>query len=91
MGNFIGRFRVGSLLLTIPRRPWDLRDFLHYECGRKEIAKEKYFDQWVNVRWLFADFYHTKRMGVRKMLARQNSTFLGARGVPLSNQDSHSS
>ena len=41
--------------------PWDLRFFLHGECARKGIVKAAYFDKWVNIKTLFADFYRTRR------------------------------
>jgi 3'-5' exoribonuclease 1 len=57
--------------------PWDLRYFLHGECSRKGIAKAAYFDKWVNVKQLFADFYQTKTCKIHKMLEKQGMRFEG--------------
>ena len=40
--------------------PYDLRYFLDAECSRKRIPKADYFDKWVNVKQLFADFYKVR-------------------------------
>ena len=57
--------------------PWDLRFFLHGECSRKGIPKRRYFDKWVNVKQLFADFYHVRTCKIHKMLAMQGMKFEG--------------
>ena len=40
---------------------WDLMQFLDGECERKGIRKPDYFDKWVNLKDLYADFYKVKR------------------------------
>lgn len=57
--------------------PFDLRFFLHGECARKGIAKRAYYDKWVNVKALFADFYSVRSCKIHKMLARQGLQFEG--------------
>jgi len=57
--------------------PWDLRFFLHAECVRKGIPKQPYFDKWVNIKTLFADFYRTRSCKIHKMLEIQNMRFEG--------------
>ena len=57
--------------------PFDLRFFLHAECVRKELKKPIYYDKWINVKSMFADFYHTRHLKIHKMLARQNMEFEG--------------
>lgn len=57
--------------------PWDLRFFLHAECARKGIGKEPYYDKWVNVKTLFADFYRTRSCKIHRMLELQGMRFEG--------------
>ena len=57
--------------------PFDLRFFLHGECTRKGIPKRAYFDKWVNIKALFADFYHVRSCKIHKMLSRQGLKFEG--------------
>lgn len=57
--------------------PWDLRFFLHGECVRKAIGKPAYFDKWVNLKQLFADFYHVRTCNLHKMLGHQGLKFEG--------------
>jgi inhibitor of KinA sporulation pathway (predicted exonuclease) len=57
--------------------PFDMRFFLHGECARKGISKRAYFDKWVNVKALFADFYHVRSCKIHKMLSRQGLKFEG--------------
>ena len=57
--------------------PWDLRFFLHAECARKGIPKPEYFDKWVNIKSLFADFYRCRSCKIHKMLEIQNMRFEG--------------
>ena len=57
--------------------PWDLRFFLHGECKRKGIEKAAYFDKWVNIKSLFADFYRTRSCKIHKMLEIQGMRFEG--------------
>ncbi|KAH3756766.1 exonuclease III protein [Pelomyxa schiedti] len=57
--------------------PWDMNHFLHNECKRKNIDKPLYFNQWVNIRWLFAEFFSTRRTGVTNMLNHLNLSFHG--------------
>jgi len=57
--------------------PWDLRFFLHGECERKGILKPAYFDKWVNVKALFADFYRCRTCKIHRMLEIQNMRFEG--------------
>eukprot|EP01125_Pyxidicula_operculata_P018045 TRINITY_DN6388_c0_g1_i1.p1 TRINITY_DN6388_c0_g1~~TRINITY_DN6388_c0_g1_i1.p1 ORF type:complete len:216 (-),score=35.46 TRINITY_DN6388_c0_g1_i1:5-652(-) len=57
--------------------PWDMRNFLDEECKRKNMKKAEYYEEWVNIRWLFAEFYGIRRCGVRKMLGKQGMTFEG--------------
>eukprot|EP01080_Neovahlkampfia_damariscottae_P010329 gene10329-2745_t len=57
--------------------PWDFRDFLAPECQKKKIPYPQYFDQWVNIRKLFGQFYKTKPMGIKKMVLKLNLDFIG--------------
>jgi len=57
--------------------PWDLRFFLHAECTRKGITKPVYYDKWVNIKSMFADFYRTRSCKIHKMLEIQNMRFEG--------------
>jgi 3'-5' exoribonuclease 1 len=57
--------------------PWDMREFLDKECTRKNIERKSYFDKWVNIRWLFAEFFYCSRGGVNKMLSRLGLKFEG--------------
>jgi len=57
--------------------PWDLRNFLDEECKRKSLEKPAWFSQWVNLRWLFAEFLKCRRGGVKSMLTRMGTTFVG--------------
>jgi len=74
-----------GLLNTLTRRdfafaadgPWDLKFFLDAECKRKGIPKAVYFDKWVNVKQLFADFYHCRTCKIHKMLEKQGMRFEG--------------
>ena len=51
--------------------PWDLMHFLDGECERKGIRKPAYFDKWVNLKDLYADFYKVKRCKIKRMLELQ--------------------
>jgi len=51
--------------------PWDLMQFLDGECERKGIRKPDYFDKWVNLKDLYADFYKVKRCKIARMLELQ--------------------
>jgi 3'-5' exoribonuclease 1 len=51
--------------------PWDLMHFLDGECERKAIPKAEYFDKWVNIKDLYADFYKVKRCKIARMLELQ--------------------
>ena len=57
--------------------PWDLRFFLDADCTRKGIGKPLYFDKWVNLKALFADFYRVRQCKIHKMLAKQGMRFEG--------------
>jgi len=57
--------------------PFDLRFFMHGECTRKGIEKPVYYDKWINIKSMFADFYKTRHLKIHKMLARQNMKFEG--------------
>jgi len=57
--------------------PFDLRFFLHGECMRKGLAKPAYYDKWINVKSMFADFYRTRHLKIHKMLEKQNLKFEG--------------
>ncbi len=57
--------------------PFDLRFFLHGECTRKGLDKAAYYDKWINIKSMFADFYHTRHLKIHKMLERQNMKFEG--------------
>jgi 3'-5' exoribonuclease 1 len=56
--------------------PWDMQNFLHKS---KKLSKPDYFNEWVNnVRSMHNKFYKTKqRMGVERMLAYSNMSFIG--------------
>lgn len=54
-----------------------MREFLDKECTRKNIERKSYFDKWVNIRWLFAEFFYCSRGGVNKMLSRLGLKFEG--------------
>merc|ERR1711924_172413 len=41
------------------------------ECERKGIRKPAYFDKWVNLKDLYADFYKVKRCKIKRMLELQ--------------------
>eukprot|EP01105_Mastigella_eilhardi_P014418 TRINITY_DN3289_c0_g1_i1.p1 TRINITY_DN3289_c0_g1~~TRINITY_DN3289_c0_g1_i1.p1 ORF type:complete len:592 (+),score=140.92 TRINITY_DN3289_c0_g1_i1:156-1931(+) len=58
--------------------PWDLLHFLHNECQLKHINKRSYFDSWINVRWLFAEFFSVGRCNIRKMLHHLKLSFHGS-------------
>ena len=57
--------------------PWDLMHFLDGECNRKDIPKPAYFDKWVNIKDLYADFYRVRRCKIAKMLEGQGMKFEG--------------
>jgi len=57
--------------------PWDLNFFLDGECARKGIPKAEYYDKWVNLKQLFADFYHCPRCKIARMLEHQGMRFEG--------------
>lgn len=69
-------------------RPWDLRNFLHCECLRKGIQNDKeYFQRWVNIRWLFGEFYKSRRRNISSMLTQLGMSFEGFRCFLLSLND----
>jgi 3'-5' exoribonuclease 1 len=57
--------------------PWDLRFFLHGECTRKRIPKAAYYEKWVNIKQLFADFYRVRPCKIHRMLELQGLRFEG--------------
>jgi len=57
--------------------PWDLRFFIDGECARKGILKADYFDKWVNIKQLYADFYRCQRCKIGRMLEKQGMRFEG--------------
>jgi 3'-5' exoribonuclease 1 len=58
--------------------PWDLGKFLHAECQRKRLGKPKYYDQWVNLKWLFCDYYHARKANIARMLRHYSLEFQGS-------------
>jgi len=56
---------------------FDLRFFLHGECTRKGYEKAAYYDKWINIKGMFADFYNTRNLKIHKMLERQKMKFEG--------------
>jgi len=82
--NFPHLGSMESSVLDLPQRfvicvdgPSDLYSFLHKECERKHIPKPSYFDQWVNMRALFAEFYGTSQLSLNNMLATLGFSFHG--------------
>jgi hypothetical protein len=67
-------FFFASLLIF---RPWDFRNFLHKECHGKDLKKASYFDEWVNIRWLYGTCYQTKRRNIATMLKSLGLQFDG--------------
>jgi 3'-5' exoribonuclease 1 len=58
--------------------PWDMQNFLHNECMSKKLSKPDYFNEWVSIRSMHNKYYKTKqRMGVERMLAYSNMSFIG--------------
>mmetsp|Transcript_90081 Transcript_90081/g.135007 ORF Transcript_90081/g.135007 Transcript_90081/m.135007 type:complete len:408 (+) Transcript_90081:94-1317(+) len=76
-GLDVDRDGTGSGFAFVTDGPWDLNHFLDVECRRKGIKKPQCFDSWINIRWLFADFYKCRRHNVERMLARLGRTFEG--------------
>ena len=46
-------------------------------CRRKGIDKPLYFDKWVNIKQMFADFYGCRTCKIHKMLEKQGMRFEG--------------
>uniref|UniRef100_A0A6B2LHU9 Exonuclease domain-containing protein n=1 Tax=Arcella intermedia TaxID=1963864 RepID=A0A6B2LHU9_9EUKA len=57
--------------------PWDLRDHLGLECRRKQIKTASYLHRWVNIRWLFSEFFGCPRRNVSGMLSYLKLSFEG--------------
>eukprot|EP00455_Lapot_gusevi_P038849 TRINITY_DN4353_c0_g3_i3.p1 TRINITY_DN4353_c0_g3~~TRINITY_DN4353_c0_g3_i3.p1 ORF type:complete len:260 (+),score=22.71 TRINITY_DN4353_c0_g3_i3:52-831(+) len=57
--------------------PWDIQKFLAPECAKKGIELPAYFNRWVNLRWLYSDFFGCSRKGVDSMLNGLGLTFKG--------------
>ena len=55
----------------------DISNFLSPECKRKGISHHSYFNRWVNLRWLFAEHFQTRRVGVVGMLEKLGLKFEG--------------
>eukprot|EP00727_Mastigamoeba_balamuthi_P013398 m51a1_g8681 hypothetical protein (545) ;mRNA; f:181278-182985 len=71
-----GQGLAGRLALATDG-PWDLNHFLARECGAKGIATPPLFARWVNVRWLYAEFYRVRRCNVLGMMRRLGLSFHG--------------
>eukprot|EP01127_Copromyxa_protea_P019713 TRINITY_DN645_c0_g1_i1.p1 TRINITY_DN645_c0_g1~~TRINITY_DN645_c0_g1_i1.p1 ORF type:complete len:253 (+),score=40.22 TRINITY_DN645_c0_g1_i1:36-794(+) len=82
--NFVGlkfgpkNLHPGKTFAILTDGPWDLRNFLYLECLRKGIDCDKdYFKRWVNIRWLFGEFYKSRRRNISSMLKQLGMTFEG--------------
>ncbi|GAB5357399.1 hypothetical protein AAMO2058_000371500 [Amorphochlora amoebiformis] len=71
-----GSFKYPFVFVT--DGPWDLGKFLHQECVREKIRKPRYYDQWVNLRYLFCDFNDIRRANIQKMLDFYDMEFEGS-------------
>lgn len=56
---------------------WDLGVCLHYECRRKQIRKSAYFDQWIDLRSLYQQFYDRRPSGLSGSLEDLGIPFTG--------------
>ena len=56
---------------------WDLGVCLQYECRRKQIRKPVYFDQWIDLRIVYKQFYDRKPSGLCGSLEDLGIPFTG--------------
>ncbi|XP_065169240.1 ERI1 exoribonuclease 2-like [Atheta coriaria] len=56
---------------------WDLGTCLKKECKRKRLYKESYFNQWIDVRQTYMEFYKDTPMGLIGALHSLKMNFVG--------------
>ena len=56
---------------------WDLGVCLQYECRRKQIRKPPYFDQWIDLRVVYKQFYDRRPSGLCGSLEDLGIPFTG--------------
>jgi ERI1 exoribonuclease 2 len=56
---------------------WDLGVCLQYECRRKQIRKPAYFDQWIDLRAVYKQFYDRRPSGLCGSLEDLGIAFTG--------------
>ncbi|CAG8497710.1 11241_t:CDS:2 [Scutellospora calospora] len=58
--------------------PWDIRDFITKQCKISKIHRPTYFSlPWVDIRTMFAKFYHCRTRNIPSMLAHYGLKFEG--------------
>jgi len=67
----------GRSFVIVTDGPSDVSSFLQRECHRKELPLQKYWDQFVDVRQMFAAGFNVRRCGVRAMLEQCGLEFQG--------------
>lgn len=55
----------------------DFKSFLDTECKRKNIKKPEYFNQWIDVRYIFRGFYGYNKLKFDSALQRMGINFTG--------------
>ncbi|XP_066990304.1 ERI1 exoribonuclease 2-like isoform X3 [Macrobrachium rosenbergii] len=56
---------------------WDLGVCLHYECNRKQLRKPEFFNQWIDVKLTYKNFYQRRPQGLAGALKDLGISFEG--------------
>ncbi|CAL4108351.1 unnamed protein product, partial [Meganyctiphanes norvegica] len=56
---------------------WDLSVCLHYECLRKQLKKPEFFNQWIDIRLTYRNFFNRKPKGLAGALREVGISFEG--------------
>mmetsp|Transcript_91769 Transcript_91769/g.161826 ORF Transcript_91769/g.161826 Transcript_91769/m.161826 type:complete len:375 (-) Transcript_91769:118-1242(-) len=57
--------------------PWDMRNFLDSECKLKAIKKPAYYQNWINIKKSYEEFYKLKSRPITDMLKSLGMSFKG--------------
>lgn len=56
---------------------WDLSVCLHYECQRKQLKKPQFFNQWIDIRATYRNFFNRRPKGLAGALREVGISFEG--------------
>nr|XP_006820700.1 PREDICTED: 3'-5' exoribonuclease 1-like [Saccoglossus kowalevskii] len=77
--NWLEENKLGSeySFAIVTDGPWDIICFLNVQCVLSQISFPEYARRWINIRKLFSNYYHTRRLKLTLMLDHLGMTFEG--------------